>query len=53
MHLAIVIYPWHTEHVYTLRLYDALDDFGLFKLRMLVVDVLNRLQHFAHCLKEL
>ena len=41
MNFAIVVNPWHTECNDTLRLHDTLDDFCFFKLRMLIVNVLN------------
>ena len=50
LHLALVIYPWHTERYYTLWLYKALNELRLLKLRMLVVHILDREQHLTHCL---
>ena len=50
LHLALVVDPSHTEGENTVGLNHALHDFCLFKLRVLVVLVLNGDQHFTHCL---
>ena len=50
LYLTLVIDPGHTEGDDTFGLNDTLDDLGLLKFRMLVVNVLNRLQHLSYCL---
>ena len=53
LHFAAVVHPCHTERKDTVGLHKALDDFSFFKLRVLVIDVFNRQQHFLHSLKVL
>ena len=50
LYLALVIDPGHTESGDALWFYDALHDFSLLKLRMLIVHVLDRFKHFAYSL---
>ena len=50
LHLALIVDPGHTERDDPLGLHDTLDNLGLLELGMLVVDVLNRLQHLSYCL---
>ena len=47
----IVINPGHLEGENTLRFDNALDNLGILELRMLVVNVLNRLQYFTYRLE--
>ena len=53
LHLTLVVHPGHTECRDALGLNDALDDLCLLKFGMLVVHVLDGLQHFSHCLQKL
>ena len=53
VHLALIVGPRHAEHDHALWLNEALDDLGLLKLRMLIVDIMNRDQHFFHSLQKL
>ena len=53
LYLALVVDPGHAERDDALGFHDALYDFGLLELGVLVVDVLDRLQHFAYCLQVL
>ena len=50
LYLAVVVYPWHAEFMHALGLYDALNNLGFLKLRMLIVDILNRDENFFHSL---
>ena len=50
---AIVIYPRHLESENPVRLHKPFYDFRIFKLRMLIVDILDGFQHFLHCLQVL
>ena len=50
LYLALVVDPGHTESSDTLWLYDALYDFGFLKLGVLVVHILNAVQHLSYCL---
>ena len=50
LYLAVVVYPWHAELMHALGLYDALNNLGFLKLRMLIVDILNRDENFFHSL---
>ena len=51
LYLALVVHPGDTESDDALWLHQTLYDFGTFKLRVLVVYILNRNQHFFHCLQ--
>ena len=53
LYLALVVNPGYAERDDALRFHDALDNFRLLELRMLVIDILNRLQHFTYCLQVL
>ena len=53
LHLALVVHPGHAERDDALRLDDALYNLGLLKLGVLVVDILDGLQHLSDCLKVL
>ncbi len=53
LHLAFVVDPGHAEGGDALGFHDALHDLCLLKFGMLVVDVLDRGQHFSHGLQEL
>jgi hypothetical protein len=53
LYLTFVVNPGHSESNDTLGIYNALDNLGFLKLGVLVVDVLNRLQHLANGLQEL
>jgi len=50
LYLALVVDPGHTEGDDALRFHDALHDFCLLKLRMLVIYVFDRLQYFTYSL---
>ena len=50
LNLTLVVDPGHTERDDALRLYDALHNLRLLKLRMLVVDVLDGFEHFSNSL---
>ena len=52
LYLALIVNPWHAEHVHALRLYEALDDVSFLKLGMLVVDILDRVKYFFHGLQK-
>ena len=51
--LAVVINPGDTECKNPVRLHKPLNNPGVFKLRMLVVNILNRLKHFTYGLEIL
>ena len=51
VYLALVVSPGHSERDDALRLYESLHELCPFKLRVLVVNVLYREQHLAHCLQ--
>jgi len=53
LHLALVVDPRHAERDDALWLHYTLHNLGFLKLRMLVVDVLDRLQHLANGLQIL
>ena len=53
LHLALVVDPRHAERRDALRLDDALHNLRFLELGVLVIDVLDALQHFADSLKEL
>ena len=53
MHLTFVVDPGHPEHVHTLGLHEPFYDLCLLKLRVLIVHILNRDEHFFHCLQKL
>ena len=53
VHLALIIGPRHAEHDHALRLNEPLDDLCFLKFRVLVVYIVNRDQHFLHCLQKL
>ena len=53
MYFAVVVCPRYAESDDTLGFYEALDELSFLKLRMLVVNVLNRNEHFADCLQVL
>ena len=53
LYLALIIHPWHTESDDALRLHDAFDNACALELRVLVVDILYRNEHFAYCLQIL
>ena len=50
LYLALVVDPGHAERRDAFRLHDALYDFCLFELGMLVVNVLYGFQHLSYCL---
>ena len=53
LNLAFVIYPSNAECEDTIRLNHSLYDFSLLKLWVLVINLLNRLEYLANCLKIL
>ena len=53
MNFAIVINPAELECEDTVRFNDPVDDVGSFKLRIFIVNLFNRFQNFANCLKIL
>jgi hypothetical protein len=53
LHVAVVVGPGHTERENSVRLYHTLNDTGFFKLRMLIVDILNTHQNLFDGLKIL
>lgn len=53
MHFTFVVDPGHTEYVDALGLYETLNNTGFLEFGMLVVHILDRNEHFFHCLKEL
>ena len=53
MDFALVVNPRNTERDNALRLNETLDKFCFFKLRVLVVNVLDRKQHFPYGLQVL
>ena len=52
MHLTSIVYPGHAEGDDTVWLHEALHDGGLLELRVLVVHLLYREEHFFHGLEE-
>ena len=50
LYLALVVDPGHTEGDDTFRLHNTLNNLCFFEFRVLVVHVLDRLQHFPYCL---
>ncbi len=50
LHPALIIHPGHTERVDLIRNHQPLNQIGLFKLRMLVVDILYRLNYLLNSL---
>ena len=50
LYLAFVVDPRHTEGNDALRLNDALHYLGFLKLRMLIVNILDRLQYLTYSL---
>ena len=50
LYLTLVVEPGYPERDNTLRLHDTFDDFGFLEFGMLVIHILNRLQHFSYCL---
>ena len=53
LYLALVVHPGHTEGDDAFGLDEALNDFGLLELGVLVVNVFDAVQHFADSLKIL
>ena len=50
LYLALVVNPGHTECGDTLWFHNALYNLGFFKLRVLVVYILDAVQHLSYCL---
>ena len=48
---SVVIYPCNTECQHSVRFYETLDNLGILKFRMLVINILNALKHFAYSLE--
>ena len=51
--VAVVIHPRHTEGNDALGFYQSFYQFDTFKLRMLVIDLLNGDEYFLDCLQIL
>ena len=51
--VAAVVNPRHLEGKDAVGFYEPLDEAHALKLGMLVIDVFNREEHFAHCLQVL
>ena len=49
--LSPIVYPGYAESKDAVRLYQPFHNLGLFKLRMLVVHILDRLQNFLYGLQ--
>gem|GEM_PF-5019944 len=53
LNFSLVVYPSYTESEDTVWLDHSLNDFCLFKFRMLVINLLDRLENFLNGLKVL
>ena len=51
LNLTVVVNPGDAECEDSVRLHEPLNNLGVFKLRMLVVNILNRLKHFTYGLE--
>ena len=51
LNLTVVVNPCDAECENSVRLHEPLNNLGVFKLRMLVIHILNRLKHFTYGLE--
>ena len=53
LHFALVVHPIYAKLVDAVGDAEALNEFGALELGMLIINVFNREEHFAHCLQVL
>ena len=53
LYFSLVVHPWYAESGDTLWLYEALYEFRLLKLGVLVIDINDRCKHLSYSLQIL